>query len=180
MADLTLYYTGFLVPLQDQPKTSLSIGGYISKRAVPNSRNGNLFGDISELSAARKKRSIIGLIAQNTSGKTIQRMDLWFVYGADKAAKISVAAVPVSYDASGNPYMEKLNDLDSMPFNAEFHEAIETSHLQVDATIAPNKHFGLWLVREVIGEPIPDTVEAWADRLTSETVKFNVDMSFTT
>jgi len=143
MSDIVLYYTGALTPKQDQPKSFSSTGGFATVRAVPNARSGNLFDSISELASSKKKRKTLGLIAENTSGRTISEMELWFVYGDSSITTLSAAVVLVGYDINNNPYIEKLESPESLPFDADFHGATEASPLVVSVVIQKGRHFGL-------------------------------------
>lgn len=154
---MKLYYTTSQGSEQTQDKPTLSLGGYKSSSPVPNSKFGNLFGEISQMTiSSYNQNSYIGLILKNELPGAANNVKLWFDYSANCYSKLRVSFVQLSTDSEGQLYMERVSDKFSKPLMivTDFVEADGEAN-QVDVSSFPiGTQIGVWVERELLMDVI--------------------------
>jgi len=145
---MKLYYTVSSKENDVQNKPSLSLGGYKSITALPNSEFGNLFGDISMYTVKNNNQNqYVGLILQNETGKIVQDINVYFVFPNTCYSNLRIAAVDLIKDSHDEYFMERVSTINSKPLYAEFFEANGEENTQNVGDLPINGKLGLWIER---------------------------------
>jgi hypothetical protein len=159
----------------------LSLGGYQSS-PVPNTRNNNLFSDITQLSILQNEPSYIGLFLQNTTGADVANIKLWFEYPENCYSKIEIAAVLPSLDPEGNPIIENINNIHSQPYDGDFYESNGQDNAVDLGELANNGLLGIWFKRTILTDAITtdykDLFQKQGDRYIQKTLGVNDQIQF--
>lgn len=150
---MKLYYTTSQGSESSQDKPSLSLGGYKSSTPIPNSKFGNLFGEISQLTISQyNQNSYIGLILKNELAGAANNVKLWFDYPTNCYSKFKVAFVQLSTDSDGQLYMERISDKYSKPLmlSSDFVEANGEINKVNVSNFLVGSQIGVWIERELL------------------------------
>jgi hypothetical protein len=150
---MRFYYTSSVGIDKENFNPILSLGGYISS-PVPNSRNNNLFGDITQLGIIQNEPTYIGLFLQNITGVDVANIKFWVEYPENCYSKIEIAAVIPSEDLEGNPIIEHVNNIHSQPFNGDFYEANGEVNAVDLGSLANNGLLGIWFKRTILTDAV--------------------------
>lgn len=160
-----LYYTAITGSETEQNKPSLSLGGFKSSSRVVNSKFGNLFPDISNITISNyNENQYVGLVLKNELGVTKTNVEIWFEYPEKCYSKFRVAAVDMILDSENNLQMEHISTINEQPLNAEFFEADgDLAKVGIGDMVA-NENVGIWIERSLLLDFIKtDQASIWVD-----------------
>ena len=136
---MRLIYSGAPEFFEDQPLSSLSLGGRASSTFVPNMRANNVFSDISLYEAQKQLNQTKGLFLKNTLPITARNV-LMFVEKPREVETEFYAAV-VNVENQAQPQMEEIPSSIDTPFFAEFHR-IDVIRSQTTYKFTGSPHLG--------------------------------------
>ena len=160
---LRLYYSGGLQVGQLQNNPDLSLGGFMSATPLPNDSFDALFGTISEKGLSEKLSDTKAIFVRNEGEVTITDITLACVLPEHALCKFEFSPVAVP----NQKYMERIPNIRSAPFYAEFFESNDQENPEVLLeSLAAGEIFGLWVRRTIIGrDPIPLDITSFPDWL---------------
>ena len=146
---MKIVYTGATSAQLPQQDASASIGGYRSSSIIPNERKGNLFSEISYLGMSNEYSECKGMVLYNDEGVLSNMKIGVFPQTATLNYKIMIAVVTLS-----NDQMEKLPNMQSIPYNATFYElymqnATDVANMLNIGAVAAGAYFGVWMIRQL-------------------------------
>lgn len=160
-----LYHTVITENEAEQLTTALSLGGFKSSSRVVNSKNGNLFPDISNMTITNyNQNQYIGLVLKNETGVAQTNVEFWFEYPNKCYSNMKVAAVDMVLDSNNFLQMEHISSINEKPLNAEFFEANGGTNKVLIGDLAINEQVGIWIERSLLLDIIKaDQSNIWED-----------------
>lgn len=154
---MELRYTTSVNTGSGPSRPSGSLGGYISDLVARNDAIDNLFGEISTYAASRARTEYRALVLLNDGAEVASNVTLYMTSpGTRNLGRILIAPVAMNRDPEGRPVMERVGDVYSRPFVADFQETGEDNKLNV-GTIEAGDAIGVWLCREIDADAVrPD------------------------
>lgn len=144
---MRLYYTVSGIPLKEQSKPNLSLGGYQSATPVRNGSIGGVFGDISMYTVKNNNQNqYIALMLKNELAQNIENIKLWFTYNDTCYSILKIAVVDLASDESGSQLMEQIRSYSEQPIYATFVDATVDSKADLGA-MNSGEMVGVWLQR---------------------------------
>lgn len=144
-----LYYTGadqFNVPQNDPLK---SLGGNISSSLIGNDVINNLFSDVSNFTTQKNTSDTKCISIKNGGSAKIIGLKFYFNLPADSIFTYEVAFVNSTNDKCGNPYFEKLNNSEAVPYYATFVNALGQSNEVTIGDLDAGKYLGMFIRRKL-------------------------------
>jgi len=146
-----LYHTVITGNEEEQLVPALSLGGFKSSSRVVNSKNGNLFPDISNMTITNySQNQYIGLVLKNETGVARTNVEFWFEFPAKCYSNMKVAAVDMALDSNNFLQMEHVSNINEKPLNAEFFEANGSAAKVLIGDLAINEQVGIWIERSLL------------------------------
>lgn len=143
---MRFFYTGAQAFLGEQTNPSLSLGGYISKSIVPNSKLNNLFGSITPYTLEKGSDEYIMLALKNELSNNIEDIKLNFIFSSiiPKFSDLKIAAIK---NSSTNLF-ESIPSNTSAPYFAEFYSADSPNEVCI-GNLKKGEYIGIWFKRSI-------------------------------
>ncbi len=132
----------------DQPKPSLSLGGYKSSTTVKNDDFSNVFDMITPYTINQNRTEYIALMLQNTDGTDYATVDFWITDPTDSYTYMKIGLVTPAQDSEGFDYIGKTRDKYDRPMSITFVTADVSSKIQI-TNFLQGDQIGIWLSREL-------------------------------
>lgn len=151
---MELRYTTSVNTGSGPSRPSGSLGGYVSELPVRNDAFDNLFGEISTYAASKARTEYRALVLLNDGEKAAENVTLYMTTrGERNLGKILIAPVAMNRDSEDRLVMERVGDVYSRPFVADFQETGEDNKLNI-GTVLSGDAVGIWLCREIVAENV--------------------------
>ena len=145
---LKFYYTVASAYNAVQDNSVNSVGGYKSSSPINNDLIDSVFDELSLRASASGQPQYKAIVIVNEGTEAIANLELWFSTPENQVTycDFTVAAVQMSLDAEGNPYMERTSNMYTKPIYATFYPATADSKVGL-GDLASGQSLGLWLCR---------------------------------
>lgn len=151
---MELRYTTSVNTGSGPSRPSGSLGGYISELPVRNDAFDNLFGEISTYAESKARTEYRALVLLNDGAEAVNNVTLYMTTkGERNLGKILIAPVAMSRDSEDRLVMERVGDVYSRPFVADFQETGVDNKLNIGA-IEVGDAVGIWVCREIVAENV--------------------------
>src|SRR5689334_10525241 len=122
---MILLYTGAESANDAQIQPERSLGGYVSSSMVANGMVNSIFSTISKTTVDKNKRDTRLIALKNTTGATLDNVQIWIERGEGSYSRVKLAAVECTTDASNNPFFELIPNPEAIPYQAvlSLHDA---------------------------------------------------------
>ena len=167
---IVYYYTNAQTKDGEQKDPKKSLGGFVSSTPVPNSRIGNLFGNLSAIALQNGEERIIAVAAKNIG--TTDLSNVTFAVNAPSTEGVEYRFALVTVE---DGVMEQIDHFDALPYVANFltlGEDIQNNDPQpVISTLPAGGSIGIWIQRVITASDSPDCD-------VSTDIDLNIDIMF--
>lgn len=155
---MILLYTGAGTSNTPQINAEKSLGGFVSSTPVPNGRLNNIFSDLSKSGILDQRKEIRLIALKNTTGAIVNGVTVYTNKGTSSSI-LSIAAVASAVDSCSNIVFEKVQDAQTLPYQATLalHEGSGAA-LSV-GTMQINQVIGIWIYRDIDLTKFPQLVK---------------------